>query len=81
MQWMTSILDAKCKKADLDKIATSANHLTNSEQKSLLNLLKKHEDSFDGTFGTFTGTLCNVEVKDDAESHVPDLSQFQKFMS
>ena len=40
MQWMTNILDAKDKKANLDVIAAAANHLTNSEQQSLLKLLK-----------------------------------------
>jgi hypothetical protein len=44
MQRMTDILDAKCKKADLHKIASSADHLTNSEQSSLLALLKKCKD-------------------------------------
>jgi hypothetical protein len=54
MQRMNDILDAKHKKADLNKIASSADHLTNSEQSSLLALLKKHQDLFHGAFGTFT---------------------------
>ena len=41
MQRMTDILDAKYKKANLDEIAANADHLTNSEQESLLKLLKK----------------------------------------
>jgi hypothetical protein len=41
MQRMTDILvDAKYKKANLHEIASSANHLTNSEQSPLLALLK-----------------------------------------
>jgi predicted aspartyl protease len=42
MQRMTDILDAKYKKANLSEIAESADHLTNSEQQSLLRLLKKY---------------------------------------
>ena len=38
MQRMTDILDAKYKKANLEEISNSADHLTNSEQKSLLQL-------------------------------------------
>jgi hypothetical protein len=51
---VNDILDAKHKKADLNKIASSADHLTNSEQSSLLALLKKYQDLFHGAFGTFT---------------------------
>jgi len=52
MQGMTGILDAKYKEANLDEIAANADHLTNSEQQSLLKLLKKYEDLFDSTLGT-----------------------------
>jgi hypothetical protein len=61
MQQMTAILDAKYKKANLDEIAANADHLTNSEQESLLKLLKKYEDLFDGTLGTFTGTPYDIK--------------------
>jgi hypothetical protein len=69
MQRMTDILDAKYKKANLDKIAANANHLTNSEQESLLKLLKKYEDLFDGTLGTFTGTPYDIKLKNSVEPH------------
>jgi hypothetical protein len=69
MQRMTDILDAKYKKADLNQIASSANHLTNSEQSSLLALLKKYEDLFDGTLGTFTGTPYDIKLKENVEPH------------
>jgi hypothetical protein len=69
MQRMTDILDAKHKKANLHKIASSADHLTNSEQSSLLPLLKKHKDSFDGTLSTFTGKPCDIKLKDNVEPH------------
>jgi hypothetical protein len=69
MQWITDILDAKYKKANLEEIATSADHLTNSEQTSLLNLLKKYEDLFDGMLGTFSGTPYDIKLKDNVEPH------------
>ena len=69
MQRMTDILDAKYKKANLDEIAANADHLTNSEQESLLKLLKKYEDLFDGTLGTFTGTPYYIKLKDNVEPH------------
>jgi hypothetical protein len=69
MQRMTDILDAKHKKADLDQIASSADHLTNSEQSSLLALLKKYEDLFDGALGAFTGTPYDIKLKENVEPH------------
>jgi hypothetical protein len=69
MQRMTDILDAKYKKANLDEIAANADHLTNSEQESLLKLLKKYEDLFEGTLGTFTGTPYDIKLKDNVELH------------
>jgi predicted aspartyl protease len=69
MQRMTDILDAKYKPANLQEISENADHLTNSEQKSLLKLLKKYEDLFDGTLGTFTGKPYDIKLKDNAEPH------------
>ena len=69
MQRMTDILDAKYKKANLSEITQKADHLTNSEQKSLLQLLRKYEDLFDGTLGTFTGTPYDIKLKDNVEPH------------
>jgi hypothetical protein len=62
---MTDILDAKYNKANLEEISKSADHLTNSEHKSLLKLLKKYEDCFDGMLGTFTalGTKITLIAK------------------
>jgi hypothetical protein len=39
-------------------------HLTNSEQQSLLKLLKKYEDLVDSMLGTFTGTPYAIKLKD-----------------
>jgi hypothetical protein len=45
-------------------VAESADHLTTSEQ-----LLKKHEDLFDDTLGTFTGAPHDIKLKDNVEPH------------
>jgi hypothetical protein len=69
MQRMTDIIDAKHKKADLHNIAYSADHLTSSKQSSLLALLKKYKDLFDGTLSTLTGKPHDIELKDNVEPH------------
>jgi hypothetical protein len=69
MNRMNEILDAKYSKADLNEIAESADHLTTSEQQKLLALLKKYEDLFDGTLGTFTGAPYDIKLKDNVEPH------------
>jgi hypothetical protein len=69
MQRMTDILEAKYKKADLNQIAYSADHLMSSKQSSLLALLKKYEDLFDGTLSAFTGTPCDIKLKENVEPH------------
>jgi hypothetical protein len=50
-------------------IQMKSHHLTTSEQQKLLALLKKHEDLFDGTLGTFTGAPCDIKLKDNVEPH------------
>ncbi len=69
MNRMNEILDAKYSKADLNEVAQSADHLTTSEQQKLLALLKKYEDLFDGTLGTFTGAPYDIKLKDNVEPH------------
>jgi hypothetical protein len=66
---MNESLDAECSEADLNEVAESADHLTTSEQQKPLALLKKYEDLFDGTLGTFTGAPCDVKLKDNVEPH------------
>jgi hypothetical protein len=66
---MNDILDAKYKKANLPDIGEKADHLTNSEQKMLLKLLRKYKDLFNGMLGTFTGKPYNVQLKDIVEPH------------
>ena len=49
---MSSILDAKYEKADLEKVAKETPHLSKKEQSKLKKLLQKYEELFDGTIGT-----------------------------
>jgi hypothetical protein len=69
MNRMNEILDAKYSKADPNEVARSTDHLTTSEQQKLLAVLKKYEDLFDGTLGTFTGAPHDIKLKDNVESH------------
>ncbi len=49
---VTQILDAKYNKADLQSIVNDdCKHLSTKHQKMLLQLLKKYDSLFDGTFG------------------------------
>jgi hypothetical protein len=67
MQQMTDVLDAKYKKADLDKSASSANHLANNKQKLLLAVLKKCKELFNGTLGASTGKPHDIKLKDEVQ--------------
>jgi len=58
------IIDAKYTPADLDKIVEECTHLTKEEQNKLLQLLKKFENLFDGTLGTWNTTPVDLELKD-----------------
>ena len=42
-------------------------HLTDTESHILLHLLKKSEDMFDGTLGTWKTTLVDLELKEEAK--------------
>jgi hypothetical protein len=60
------ILDAKYEPANLDEIVESCSHLTQIEQIQLKTLLKKYEQLFDGTLGTWIGDTYDIELKSDA---------------
>ncbi len=64
---MTDILDAKYSKADLRKIVEEATHLNDKEREQLYKTLKKNEDLFDGTLGTFNGEPYDIKLKENAE--------------
>ena len=62
------ILDAKYEKADLPKIVKEqSDHLDNSQQQSLLTLLRKYEFLFDGTLGTWNTKPVDLKIQKDAK--------------
>ena len=64
---MRRILDDKYEKADLNNVMTEQfQHLNTKERKRLLNLLRKYEELFDGTLGTWNTTPVDLELRDDA---------------
>ena len=67
IQRMTDILDAKYSKADLRKLVEEATHLNDEEKEQLYKTIKKNEDLFDGTLGTFTGEPYDIKLKENAE--------------
>jgi hypothetical protein len=60
---MKTILDAKYEKAYLEEVVAMCKHLSEHEQASLLELLNKYEDLFDGTLGHWVGEDYNIELK------------------
>ena len=62
------IVDAKCKKADINKVmAKQHQHLNIKETEILLSLLKKYEERFGGTLGMWNIALVYLELRDDAK--------------
>jgi hypothetical protein len=62
---VTRILDAKCKKADLQLIVRdNCKHLSTDQQKKLLQLLKKYESLFDGTLDDWKTKLVSFQLKE-----------------
>ena len=45
------------------------NYLIRIEQKGLLKLLQKYETMFDGTLGTYKGSVYKIELKDDIKPY------------
>ena len=66
---MSSILDAKYDKADLDKVVKETKHISSSEKSKLKKLLKKYEELFDGTIGTWKMDRHKIKLKDGAEPY------------
>ena len=63
---MRRILDAKYKKADLNKVTTKqCQHLNTKERKILLRILRKFKDMFDVKLGKWNTSLVDLELKDD----------------
>ena len=66
---MHGILFVKYERADLNDVMTKQcqKHLTNIEYDRLLQIMKKSEDLFDGTLGTWNTTPVELELKDNAK--------------
>jgi hypothetical protein len=60
------ILDAKYEKADLTNVVSKCTYLNKKEQTTLLKLLLKYKDLFDGTLGTWNGPEVDIRLKEDA---------------
>ena len=63
---MSSILDAKYEKANLDEVAKKTPHLSIKKKGKLKKLLSKYEELFDGTIGTWNMDRYKINLKDDA---------------
>ncbi len=76
---VTQILDAKYKKADLQSIVRdNCKHLSTNQQKKILQLLKKYESLFDGTFGDWKTKPVSFQLKEGVSPYHGQLSQCQK---
>ena len=59
-----SIVEQKYSPADLDKVVSELDHLSNKERKKLLYLLNKFKDLFDGSLGTWKTDPIELELKE-----------------
>ena len=61
----TRILDAKCKKADLQlTVRDNSKHLSANQQKKLLQLCKRYELLLDGTLGDWKTKPVSFQLKE-----------------
>ena len=65
-EWLKDILDAKYKKADLDKVVEENSHLTPDQKHQLHSVLTKFTDLFDGTLGKWNMGAYDIELRPDA---------------
>jgi len=63
----SSILDAKCDKADVEKICAEQAELDKQQQEQLAVLLRKCEALFDGQLGRWHGQEVKLELQDGAK--------------
>ena len=62
-QQTVRILDTKYEKADLQSVVSDCKHLSQSDQKKLLELLQQFEELFDGTLGDWRTEPVSFELK------------------
>ena len=58
------ILDAEYKKINLVKIVTNLDYLKNRHKDSLLKLLEKYKNMFDGNLSNYIGSDYTIELKE-----------------
>jgi len=63
------ILDAKCDKADIEKICEEQAELGKQEREQMAVLLRKHEALFDGQLGRWHGQEVKLELQEGAKPH------------
>lgn len=63
---LSTILDAKYKRADLYEVAQNTPHLSATQKKKLKELLQKYEPLFDGTIGTWKMSKYSIKLKEGA---------------
>ena len=57
------------KQNDLNTKVKSLNYLKKKNENSILELLQKYEDMFDGTFSKYTNSDYIIELKEDAKPY------------
>ena len=68
---MTQILDAKYEKANSAEVVAESEHLTLNKQSTLLAVLTRYENIFDGRLGLWKTTPVKLELKLDATPYHP----------
>ena len=63
------ILDAKYTKVNLEELIPTLKHLNKEKQNKLYLFLKRFENMFDGTLGTYTGSTYRIDLKKDAKPY------------
>ena len=63
------ILDVNYNIASLKKIVNNLKYLNNEKQSLILKLLRKHEETFDGTLGDYTGLEYKIELLEGARPY------------
>ena len=66
---MKQILDAEYNKVYLKSIIMNLKYVKDKHKFSLLELLQKYEEIFDGTLGKYTRSNYTIELKEDAKPY------------
>ena len=61
--YLTTILDAKYEKANIDLVISAQRHLDDAQQNDLRTLLKRHEPLLNGTLGLYLHKKMHIELE------------------